>query len=46
VPYLTLMREDAAQRERSIRELFNGLRYVVLRDRAAANTERPAAEVR
>lgn len=29
VPYLTLMREDAAQREHSLRELFNGLRYVV-----------------
>ena len=26
VPYLTLMREDAAQREHSLRELFNGLR--------------------
>ena len=29
VPYLTLMREDAAQREHSLRELFNGLRYVI-----------------
>lgn len=29
VPYLTLMREDAAQREHSLRELFSGLRYVV-----------------
>jgi transposase len=28
-PYLTLMREDAAQREHSLRELFNGLRYVI-----------------
>lgn len=28
-PYLTLMREDAPQREHSLRELFNGLRYVV-----------------
>jgi transposase len=28
-PYLTLMREDAAQREHSLREVFNGLRYVV-----------------
>ena len=27
-PYLTLMREDAAQREHSLREVFNGLRYV------------------
>src|ERR1700752_261339 len=29
VPYLTLMREDASQREHSLRELFNGLRYVI-----------------
>ena len=29
VPYLTLMREDAAQREHLLRELFNGLRYVI-----------------
>jgi transposase len=29
VPNLTLMREDAPQREHSMRELFNGLRYVV-----------------
>src|ERR1700677_735435 len=29
VPYLTLMREDADQREHPLRELFNGLRYVV-----------------
>ena len=28
-PYLTLMREDAPQREHSLRELFNGLRYIV-----------------
>jgi transposase len=28
-PYLTLMREDAPQREHSMREVFNGLRYVV-----------------
>ena len=28
-PYLTLMREDAPQREHPIREVFNGLRYVV-----------------
>lgn len=27
--YLTLMREDAPQREYPLRELFNGLRYVV-----------------
>ena len=28
-PYLTLMREDAPQREHSLREVFNGLRYMV-----------------
>ena len=28
-PYLTLMREDAAQRDYPLRELFNGVRYVV-----------------
>ncbi|GBQ24088.1 transposase [Gluconacetobacter sacchari DSM 12717] len=29
VPYLTLVREDAGQRQHALRELFNGLRYVV-----------------
>ena len=29
LPYLTLMREDAPQREYALRELFNALRYVV-----------------
>ena len=28
-PYLTLMREDAPQRAYSLREVFNGLRYIV-----------------
>jgi transposase len=28
-PYLVLMREDAPQREHSLREVFNGLRYVI-----------------
>jgi transposase len=28
-PYLTLMREDAPQREYALREVFNGLRYIV-----------------
>ncbi|WP_284943573.1 IS5 family transposase [Acidisoma cladoniae] len=28
-PYLALMREDAAQRQHSLRELFNGLRYLI-----------------
>lgn len=29
VPYLTLQRKDAGQREHSLREVFNGLRYIV-----------------
>ena len=29
-PYLALLPEDAGQREHSLREVFNGLRYVVL----------------
>lgn len=28
-PYLTLMREDAPQRKHDLREIFNGVRYVV-----------------
>jgi transposase len=28
-PYLTLLPETASQREHSLREVFNGLRYVV-----------------
>ena len=28
-PYLTLMREDAPQREHDLREIFNGLRWIV-----------------
>ena len=28
-PYLTLQREDGGQREHSLREVFNGLRYIV-----------------
>jgi len=28
-PYLTLMTEDAPQRKYSLREVFNGLRYIV-----------------
>jgi transposase len=28
-PYLTLMKEEAPQREHSLREVFNGLRYMV-----------------
>ncbi len=30
LPYLTLMREDAPQRERSLRDPFNAERYVVM----------------
>ena len=29
VPYITLMREDAQQRGHRLRDLFNGLRYVI-----------------
>ena len=29
VPYLTLMTEDAPQREHDLREVFNGMRYAV-----------------
>jgi transposase len=28
-PYLTLMREDAPQRDHDLREVFNGVRYIV-----------------
>jgi transposase len=28
-PYLTLMTEDAPQREHSLREVFNGLRWLI-----------------
>ena len=28
-PYLTLLPEEAGQREHSLREVFNGLRYVI-----------------
>ncbi|MEP7286218.1 MAG: transposase [Chloroflexota bacterium] len=28
-PYLTLMKEDAPQRDYALREVFNGLRYMV-----------------
>src|ERR1700681_2453143 len=28
-PYLALVREDAGQRQHPLRELFNGLRYVI-----------------
>src|SRR5690348_8431107 len=28
-PYLTLLPEDARQREHALREVFNGLRYVI-----------------
>jgi transposase len=32
VPYLTLMTEGAPQREYSLRELFNGVRWIVCAD--------------
>ena len=35
-PYLTLMNEDPPQREHSLREVFDGLRYVVGRAVAPA----------
>ena len=43
-PYLTLMREDAPQRVHALREVFNGLRWIV-RGRApvALDAARPAA---
>jgi len=28
-PYLTLMREDAPQRDHDLREVFNGVRWIV-----------------
>ena len=33
-PYLALVREDAPQREHDLREVFNGLRWVVRTDSA------------
>src|SRR3954462_15729203 len=41
-PYLTLLPEDAGQREHPLREMFNGLRYLV-RHGVARHAERPAA---
>lgn len=46
VPYLVLMREDAEQRRHDLRELFNGLRYVIRYGIALArHAERSAALV-
>ena len=39
-PYLTLMTEDAAQREHSLREVFNGLRYIVASKRHIVASKR------
>lgn len=40
VPYLTLMTEDAPQRDHPLRELFNGLPYFSpLRHRVAGHAE-------
>jgi transposase len=41
-PYLTLMTEDAPQREHSLREVFNGLRWLV---RAGAPWRRMANDL-
>src|SRR3954453_18458638 len=41
-PSLTLMTEDAPQREHDLREVFNGMRYVV---RGGHDAQRPAAVV-
>lgn len=49
VPYLTLMKEDAPQREYAMRELLNALRYVVrygIAWRAMANDFSPGHAVR
>ena len=45
-PSLTLMTEDAPQREHSLREVFNGLRYIVrtgMQRRMMANDLPPLA---
>lgn len=47
-PYLTLMTEDAPQREHSLREVFNGLRYIVrtgMQWRMMANDRRKGSKV-
>src|SRR6266536_1084089 len=43
-PYLTLMTEDAPQREHSLREVFNGLRWIV-RTGAQGRNEEPSAAI-
>ena len=40
-PYLTLMSEDAPQREHPLQEVFNGLRYIVRRGGQPALLGRP-----
>lgn len=42
-PYLLLQREDAGQREHDLREVFNGLRYIVKRARHGVECRRSAA---
>src|ERR1700679_2856261 len=42
-PYLSLMREDAPQREHSLREVFDALRYVVRAGEAWDDAARSAA---
>jgi hypothetical protein len=46
VPYLTLVRKDAPQRQHSLRELFNALRYVVRYRIAAKSFEALAHDLR
>ncbi len=36
VPYLTLVREDGAQRRHDLQEIFNGLRWLIRRVRVSA----------
>src|SRR5918994_5805718 len=48
-PYLTLMREDAPQRDHPLRERFNGLRWIVRAGapwRRLPTTDEPAAVAR
>jgi transposase len=45
-PYLTLLKEDAPQREHSLRVVFNGLRYIVASKRhIVASTRRKGSKV-
>ena len=46
VPYLTLMKADAPQREHPLRELCNGLRWLAHGQSVAADAARSAAVAR